>query len=402
MKRLFSDAAVIARRDFMATVATPTFLIFLLAPLFMLALAVAGGAGVATMASKTESLTRITAIVPVSQGESFAAADAALRPLYRPEDQPPELKVLMPGAHPASEAQKQISSGNSTAVLFGAPARPHILYATNSDRHARYLAELAEQVARADRASLKTNERASAAVMIASEPARGGKAAQQSSGVSAVIGLFMLTLMLAGQSVGMLAEEKANKVIEILAAAVPLESVFLGKLVGMFGSAMLFVTFWGVLLGGLSVFMPPGTGLTNFHPAVGLPMFITLCAAYFAMAYMLLGAVFLGVGGLAGSMREIQMMSLPITIFQMAMFGISAAAASSPDAAIATFARIFPFSSPFAMAARAATDAALWPHFAALGWQALWVAMTIIFAARLFRMGVLKSGGGWRAVFRLS
>src|SRR3546814_13403237 len=42
----------------------------------------------------------------------------------------------------------------------------------------------------------------------------------------------------------MLAEEKGNKVIEILAAAVPLESVFLGKLHGLLGVAILFIAFW--------------------------------------------------------------------------------------------------------------------------------------------------------------
>ena len=52
-----------------------------------------------------------------------------------------------------------------------------------------------------------------------------------------MFGIFFLTLFLAGQVVGTMAEERNNKVIEVLAAAVPLESVFLGKLLGMFGVA---------------------------------------------------------------------------------------------------------------------------------------------------------------------
>ncbi|MEI9851044.1 MAG: hypothetical protein WDN24_09590 [Sphingomonas sp.] len=39
--------------------------------------------------------------------------------------------------------------------------------------------------------------------------------------------------------------------IEVLAAAVPLESVFFGKLLGAFGTAVLFVAFWGTLLANL-------------------------------------------------------------------------------------------------------------------------------------------------------
>jgi ABC-2 type transport system permease protein len=59
---------------------------------------------------------------------------------------------------------------------------------------------------------------------------------------------------------------------------------------------------------------------------------------------------------------------------------------------VARAAEIFPFSSPSAMAAHAANYPDLWPHFAALGWQALWVGIVITVGARLFRRGVLKSG----------
>ena len=72
-----------------------------------------------------------------------------------------------------------------------------------------------------------------------------------------VFGIFFLTLLLAGQAVGTMAEERSNKVIEVLAAAVPLESVFLGKLLGMFGVAVLFVAFWGTVVGNLGLLLPP-------------------------------------------------------------------------------------------------------------------------------------------------
>jgi ABC-2 type transport system permease protein len=95
-------------------------------------------------------------------------------------------------------------------------------------------------------------------------------------------------------------------------------------------------------------------------------------------------------------MREIQMLSLPITIVQMAMFGLASAAASKPGSTIALVAEIFPLSSPFAMAGRAANSPEIWPHLLALAWQALWVGLTIWVGARAFRRGVLKSGSAPR------
>ena len=224
--------------------------------------------------------------------------------------------------------------------------------------------------------------------VVASQSGRGQAA------FFAVFGIFLLTLMLASQSVGTMMEERSNKVIEVLAAAVPLESVFLGKLIGMFGVAVLFVGFWGAVASRISAFLPAGfaRAFAETGPAIGYPAFPLLFFAYFMMAFLLLGAVFLGIGAQAATPRELQMLSLPITLVQVGVFGLSATAASQPDGRIARIAEIFPFSSPFAMAAHAANKPELWPHFAALGWQALWVGVTVAIGARLFRRGVLQSG----------
>ena len=51
--------------------------------------------------------------------------------------------------------------------------------------------------------------------------------------------VFFLTMLLAGMVLSNLVEEKSNKIIEILAASIPMESVFLGKLFAMLGMALL-------------------------------------------------------------------------------------------------------------------------------------------------------------------
>ena len=131
-------------------------------------------------------------------------------------------------------------------------------------------------------------------------------------------------------------------------------------------------------------------------PATGWPFFLGISLAYFVMAFLLLGAAFLGVGAQAATVREIQMLSLPITIFQVGMFSLSTAAASAPGSSLSTIAQIFPLSSPLAMAARAATDDSKAVHLLALGWQAIWVALTVYLSGRLVRAGVLSSGSGWK------
>jgi ABC-2 type transport system permease protein len=392
--RLTRQTLTIARRDFVATVFTPTFLLFLLAPLMMLAFGTVGGLGAATMAKSGGEKVRIVVLAEGERARALAASDVRLRRIYRERERPPMLVAQRPGPDAASQARAMIDAKDVevSAVLYGPLEKPQILYGPLGSRSADYLAELAEDALRTEK--IGSARPLSEPTRIAVERSGTTAGGQGQAAFFTVFGLFMVSLMLAGQVVGTMAEERSNKVIEILAAAVPLESVFFGKLIGMFGVALLFLTFWGTVVLNIGAFLPVrfASAIADVGPAVGMPMFVLLFFAYFVMAYMLLGAVFLGIGAQASTQRELQMMSLPITIFQVAMFGFASAAAASPESWVATAAELFPFSSPFAMAARAANSAELWRHGAALAWQALWVVLTVTLAARLFRRGVLQSG----------
>lgn len=401
MSGMIRQAMVVARRDFVAVVGTPTFLLFLLAPLFMILMSVLGVTGAAQIADSSQDKTRIGVIADAGDSAYLLAADQRLRELLPEKLRPPKLEIIPSHGSAAKDvAQAMLAHPDPdfVAILYGPLDKPVIL--KEDGRRSEYLSTLAEQVLRDRKAGITPTQRLSKAETSEEKVNSVSASSQHVTGYAAVFGIFFLTLLLAGQSVGMLAEEKSNKVIEILAAAAPLESVFLGKLIGMFGVAFLFVGFWAAMAGGAMAVVADLMPIPAINAAVGTPAFLVLCVLYFTMAFMLLGAIFLGVGAQASTMREIQMMSLPITIFQVAMFGLSSSAAGAPGSKLAHIAEIFPFSSPFAMAARAANEPELWPHLLALGWQALWVALTVWISAGLFRRGVLKSGPGLMSVFR--
>ena len=392
--RLIRQTLTIARRDFVATVFTPTFLLFLLSPLFTIAFAMVGGVSAQSMLRASDNKTRTVAFVAPAQQAAMRAADARLRKAFPAGNRPVALSIETPAPDAAAQARAALAGGRgaeTSAALFGSLARPTILYGGQGLAEARYLALLAETTLRTDPARLEPLSKATLTPIARVKATESG---HKQAAFFAVFGIFFLTLMLAGQAVGTMAEERNNKVIEILAAAAPLEAVFFGKLLGMFGSALLFVAFWGVLVSQIGSIVPLGYAsmLREIGPAVGLPWFVLLFLAYFTMAYLLLGAVFLGVGAQASTPRELQMLSLPITIVQVAIFGFVLSSSGTPGSLTARIAEIVPFSSPYAMAARAANTPELWPHAAALAWQALWVVIAIAAGARAFRWGVLKSG----------
>jgi len=392
-RRGLRQALTVAWRDLRATVMTPTFLIFLLSPLLMIGFSVLGSMGAQSAASSGEKRARIVVIAAPDRAAMLTAIDTQLRPLFRGRSIPPQLRIDTPGRDAAAQARAVLDqdSDEVSAVLYGPLERPHILRTPTGYGEAVYLGQLAEETLRAERAGGPERLSQAEVTVVAREQTTSSGRGQVA--YFAILGVFFLTLMLSGQAVGAMAEERSNKVIEVLAAAVPLESVFFGKLLGAFGSALLFIVFWGAMLAVLPRVIPPeyAVAFADMGTAVG-PIFPLLFLAYFTMAYLLLSAVFLGVGALASSQRELQMMSLPITIFQVAVLTLASYGAADPDGWIAMATAIFPFSSPHAMAARAATSPELWPHAVALVWQGLWVVIVVTVSARLFRRGVLKSG----------
>jgi ABC-2 type transport system permease protein len=198
-----------------------------------------------------------------------------------------------------------------------------------------------------------------------------------------------------------LIDEKANKIIEILAAAVPIDAIFLGKLFAMLAMSLLGIAVW-TAAGAAAIAMFTGQSLSLLpSPAVGWTLFLTLAVVYFMMSYLLLGSVFLGIGGQASTAREVQTLSMPVTMAQVVVFAVAATAVGDADSPRALVAAIFPLSSPFVMIARAAEQPQIWPHLVAIAWQLLWVALILHYAARMFRRSVLKSGPSrkhwWRA-----
>ncbi len=391
MPRFLRHALTIARRDLTATVMTPTFLLFLLSPLLMIGFGIIGGLSGQAAGAASEARQVIVAIAPAGKQDALRAADRELRSVFSRDSARPKLRLDRAERDPAAQARALFDSDTieAAAVLYGPLDQPTVLRRAGAEAEGRYLAALAAQTLRAEHAGgIRSTPRFETVTREVPTVSGRGQAAYFST-----FAIFLVTLMLSGQAVGAMAEERSNKVIEILAAAVPLESVFFGKLLGAFGSALIFVAFWGTLVANLPKLLPAGMAgvVSDLSVAVG-PIFPLLLIGYFVMAYLLQSAVFLGVGSLASTQREIQMLSLPITIFQFAMFGMASYAAGNPESWVATAAQIVPFSSPMAMAARAANAPELWPHALAFVWQALWVAITLTIAARLFRRGVLKSG----------
>ncbi len=391
MRRTLSSAMVIARRDFVATVFSRSFVLFLLGPI--IAIGFGGVFGYVGGQSDGQALRPVVAVVTADG----SVLQAAYKRLDDRVGDLPELRFEMPSGNANAQARALLTAPRRTPtlVLTGWPEAPRL---TGPARQLKAVGPdvqlILDEVALGNtlaRAKLVRPEVALARTVV--DPAGGStSAARHVLARGAQTLLFMLTILLAGMLLSNLVEEKSNKVIEVLAAAVPVDAIFLGKLIAMLGVSLTGIAVWGSLIGVAIVsVLPPGVPLPV--PAVGWPMFVVLGVAYYIMNYMLLGGAFLGIGAQASSVREVQTLSMPVTMAQLAVFALGSSVVNNLAGPLGLFAAAFPLSSALTMLARAAQEGALWPHALALAWQALWVAIIIRFAARRFRVGVLKSGG---------
>ena len=383
----FAAALVVARRDFTAILFSRSFLFFLIGPLFPLL--------VGTMASGVGQKVDQSAAHPtLGVAMRGADVDAMLRAgeVLGPQMgyAAPELVVLArlkAGERFDAAGALRDGRGNVAAVLTGSPAAPVITGPQGQ------LGGWDGPVALLAAQALGHGPNAFPAVTMhptvtSNANERFGRIRTAQAGQTL---LFLLTMLLAGMVLSNLVEEKANKIIEILAAAIPMDAVFLGKLFAMLAVSFVGIAVWGVSIGG--VLLLGGHSLAELAaPAVGWPLFIALGVAYFAMAYLLLGSLFLTIGSMASTVREVQTLSMPVTMLQLLVFFFASYAMAMPGSATEWAAVLIPFSSPFAMLARAAQNPDLTQHWLALGWQAVWVALFVRAGAQLFRRRVMKSG----------
>ena len=388
MMRFIRSAFVIARRDFTATVLSKTFIFFLLGPLFPLLF---GGvfAGIGTNVAQQAKRPVVAVIAPKAEFERLQVARVRLAeavgedPLvdlvgYRPE---PDLAAQQ--KHLLATRQPPVR-----AVLSGGFDHPRLVGALAADPGAESQIKLLIAAARAPAGAqspeLDVTEVATSTGTVVRDRALTAQLSQ--------VVLFLLTLMLSTMVLSQLIEEKSNKVIEIIAAAIPIDAMFVGKLFAMLSASVLGLVVW-ISSGALLIQLVKHGGVATLPvPAVGWPVFLALGVIYFAMNYLLFGAAFLIIGAQASTAREVQTMSLPATFAQVLLFGFAATSIGNPNSLSGIAAALFPLSSPMAMLARAAQEPELWPHLAGIVWQAIWIAIILKLGAQLFRKTVLKSG----------
>ncbi len=210
--------------------------------------------------------------------------------------------------------------------------------------------------------------------------------------ISYALGMLLIfsIFMSSGYVLQGVAEEKENRLVEIILSSLKTMEWFLGKVVGLGAVGLTQVAIWF-----LTVLLLSGGGLLAL--VIFLPpfpwSFYLLIALYYVGGYFLYATLYAGLAALGTNMRESQQISGVVSLVAAIPFMLSGILFTSPDSVILRAVSIFPLTAPGMMLLRLPISEpptidivlSLLSVYASIP-LALW------FGAKLFRFGILIYG----------
>ena len=262
-----------------------------------------------------------------------------------------------------------------------------------------------------------------------------GKSKEANTGIAYAIGfgsgfLIYMTMFIFGAMVMRgVAEEKTNRIAEVIVSSCKPFELMMGKIVGIAGvgltQLLLWITLMTILTSSLSAFIPAETyqqfqamqqGQQAMGTAASNPMAMKILQAkteilesvnwlliigcflfYFLGGYLFYASLFAAVGSVINEdPQEAQALMLPITMPIIFSFVILGSVLSNPGSSIAIWTSILPFTSPIIMMGRipfgVPSTVPYWQLAASMLSLIGGFLLTTWFAGKIYRTGILMYG----------
>lgn len=209
--------------------------------------------------------------------------------------------------------------------------------------------------------------------------------------------LFLSIFTASGYLLNGMADEKENRVMEIVLSSIRPGELMLGKLLGLGAAGLLQLAIW-TTMGVVGVVAMAVNILLD-------PMAFVYCFMFFLFGYLLYGSLMLGFGALGTNFRESQQMASLWTFIGISPMFVHMAIIDDPHGAVARAFSFIPLTAPATMMLRYVTDPKGMPWWEAPAVLLLLAASTggaLLLSAKLYRVGLLLYGKrpGLREIWR--
>ena len=205
-------------------------------------------------------------------------------------------------------------------------------------------------------------------------------------------------------------EEKANRIVEVIASSVRPFELMMGKVLGIGAVGLSQLLAWGLLSFGMS--LVAGPLLLTFAPQAAAgempadapfgpealtgmlsPGLLVAFVFFFIGGYLLYSSLFAAVGSAVDQEADAQSLQTVVVIPIMLPILFLTFVANDPDSGLSLFLSLFPLTSPILMVVRMAiTDVPGWQVALSMVLLAASFVGMIALAARIYRVGILSYG----------
>lgn len=253
----------------------------------------------------------------------------------------------------------------------------------------------------------------------------GGKAEQSSSEFYAIVGyivgffIYFMMLMYGSMVMRGVIEEKANRIIEVIASSAKPFEIMFGKVVGIGLVGLTQMTFWIGMSAVILAFSAPimqafgiggdaiaasqmnamGSNMPQLPGGFQIPaisIWVVFAIIFFFLAgYFIYSTLYAAIGSAVDQEQDAAQLAMPITMLIIIPFLAISAVVANPNGTVATVMSLIPFFSPMLMLARIVVTDGQLPI-----WQVLFSIIACIltflgciwFAAKIYRTGILMYG----------
>lgn len=247
--------------------------------------------------------------------------------------------------------------------------------------------------------------------------------------------IYFIIILFASQVLRGVLEEKSNRIVEVLISSVRPTQLLVGKIVGIALVGLTQLVIWIALstaiLFGIQVAAPDlfsgeevaavasaGEMLPENNALAAAPdnIFsmiqnyfsvsfgtIILCFIFFfIVGYLIYSTLYAATGSVVDNESDSQQYTMPITIPLILAIAVVPSISTNPDGTLAFWLSMIPLTSPIAMMVRLPSGVPAWELLLSMGLALGFLAFSIWFAAKIYRVGVLTYGKkpSWRTIFR--
>lgn len=245
---------------------------------------------------------------------------------------------------------------------------------------------------------------------------------QLTLGIALAMLVYMFIIFFGGQVMQGVAEEKTNRIIEVIVSSVKPFQLMMGKIIGVSLVALTQFVLWIVLTGALYLGFSAFMGLSNpemlssgtvmaqqisnenvmnnesvqsilqIVHSIDFGTIIATFLIFFILGYLLYATLYAAIGSLVDNNTDAQQFTLPVTVPLIVAIISSFYIVNNPDSSLSVWLSMIPFTSPISMMVRIPFGVPIWQIVLSIVLLAgTFVLMTWI-AAKIYRTGILMYG----------